>query len=88
MNMKMLYLQSDNYPTLMSTVTIRKELQEYLNNADERFIKLVYGMMQADKSSSLLSEAERKELDKRIARHKKGESKSYSWEEVKARLQG
>ncbi|WKK80436.2 addiction module protein [Marivirga arenosa] len=73
----------------MSTITLRKELQEYLNNADERFIQLVYGMMQADKSNDfLLSESERKKLDKRIARHKKGESKSYSWEEVKARLQG
>jgi len=72
----------------MSTITIRKELQEYLKNADERFLKLVYGMMQADKSSSLLSEAEREELDKRIARHKKGESKSYNWEEVKTSLQG
>ena len=72
----------------MSTMTIRKELQEYLNNADERFLNLVYGMMQADKFSGLLSEAEREELDKRITRHNKGESKSYSWEEVKTRLQG
>ncbi|HNP17243.1 MAG TPA: addiction module protein [Fulvivirga sp.] len=73
----------------MSATTIRKELQEYMGKADDRFIQLVYGMMQADKSSGfLLSEAEREELDKRIARHKKGESKSYSWDEVKTRLQG
>jgi putative addiction module component (TIGR02574 family) len=85
----MLSLKSRNNLKPMSTVTIRKELQEYLNNADERFIQLVYGMMQADKSNDfLLSETERKELDKRIARHKTGESKSYSWEEVKTRLQG
>jgi hypothetical protein len=73
----------------MNTVTIRKELQEYLKNADERFIHLVYGMMQADKSSDYsLNELERKELDKRISRHKKGESKSYNWEELKAQIQG
>lgn len=72
----------------MSTATIRKELQEYLKNADERFIQLVYGMMQADKAGDYsLNELERKELDKRISRHKKGASKSYSWEEVKAQIQ-
>lgn len=85
----MLSLQLHDNLNSMGTVTIRKELQEYLNNADERFIQLVYGMMQADKSSDfLLSESEQKELDKRIARHKKGESKSYNWEEIKAGLQG
>ncbi|UII31982.1 addiction module protein [Fulvivirga ulvae] len=85
----MLYLQSHDNPIAMNTVILRKELQDYISQADERFIQLVYGMMQADKSSGLLlSEAEREELDKRIARHKKGESKSYSWDEVKKRLQG
>ena len=84
----MLYLQADSYPINMSTVTIREELQEYLKKADERFLKLVYGMMQADKSEDLLNEAERVELDRRVARHKKGESKSYSWQEVKEGLQG
>ena len=72
----------------MSTITIREEVQEYLNKADERFIKLVYGMIQADKSGQLLSATEREELDKRIARHKSGASKSYTWDEVKSRLQG
>lgn len=82
-----LYLHNNLRP--MSIVSIRKELQEYLNDADERFIQLVYGMMQADKSNDfLLSESERIELDKRIARHKTGASKSLSWDEVKARLQG
>lgn len=85
----MLYLRLSNNLKSMSAATIRKELQEYMSKADDRFIQLVYGMMQADKSSGfLLNEAEREELDKRIARHKKGESKSYSWDEVKTRLQG
>ena len=72
----------------MSAITIRQEVQEYLNSADERFINLVYGMMQADKSNQLLTADERKELDRRIARHQSGESNSYSWEEVKSGLQG
>ncbi|MEM6526382.1 MAG: addiction module protein [Bacteroidota bacterium] len=84
--MKALYLQSDNDSTTMSTIKIREEVQEYLNKADERFINLVYGMIQADKSGPLLSATEREELDRRIARHKSGESKSYTWDEVKSSL--
>ena len=87
MSIKVLYLQAENLP-IMSTVTIREELQEYLKNADDRFIKLVYGMMQADKSEGLLNEYEREELDRRVARHKQGESRSYSWQEVKEGLSG
>lgn len=28
----------------MTTVALRKELQQYINHADERFLKLVYAM--------------------------------------------
>ncbi len=86
--MKALYLQYRK-GTKMSTGQIREMLHEYINQADERFIQLVYGMMQADKSKEyLLTEAEQEELEKRKYHHKNGKSKSYSWEEVKQRLQG
>ena len=32
----------------MSTKQIRKHLHEYIDNADERLLRLVYGMFQAD----------------------------------------
>jgi len=67
---------------------IREELQEYIKNADERFLKLVYGMMQADRSDGLLNESECEELDRRVDRHKQGKSRSYSWQEVKEGLSG
>lgn len=83
--MKTLYLGKG---MIMSTAQIRELLHEYINQADERFIQLVYGMIQADKSKGyLLSESEEEELEKRKDRHKTGASKSYSWEEIKQGLQ-
>ena len=72
----------------MTTTELRKELRQYIDKADSRFITLVYAMMKADEEGEedfVLSSAHKKELDTRVKRHKSGESKSYSWEEVKQR---
>lgn len=71
----------------MKTTKIREEIREYINNADDRFIQMVYAMMKVNKEDELLTEAERQEIDKRIARHKKGESKSYNWAEARAQIE-
>ena len=72
----------------MTTTEIRKELRQYINKADSRFIQMVYAMMKADEEGDenfVLSELQKNELDARVKRHKSGESKSYGWEEVKQR---
>jgi len=38
----------------MSSIQIREELQKYINEADDRFIHLVYGMMKEDKKGTLI----------------------------------
>lgn len=71
----------------MNTTHLREELHQYINQADDRFIQLVYAMVQADKQEQeLLTQAEKEELARRMKQHKNGQSKSYTWEEVKARL--
>jgi putative addiction module component (TIGR02574 family) len=71
----------------MNTTKIKEELYEYINQADDRFIQLIYAMVQADKKElGLLDQDEKDELDRRVERHKSGQSKPYTWEEVKARL--
>ena len=67
----------------MGAAQLREELHQFINRADERVLNLMYGMMKAD-SESLLTPAQQEDLDKRIDRHKKGESKSYSWSEARA----
>ncbi len=71
----------------MNTTKIKEELYQYINQADDRFIQLVYAMVQADKKEQeLLSQEEKEKLERRVERHKNGQSKSYTWEEVKARI--
>ena len=71
----------------MNTTKTKEELYHYITQEDDRFIQLVYAMVQADKKEQeLLSQEEKEELERRVERHKNGQSKSYTWEEVKARI--
>jgi predicted GIY-YIG superfamily endonuclease len=70
----------------MVAAQIREELHEYINHADERVLNLIYGMMRAD-NDELLTQGQQEDLDERIARHKSGESKSYSWSEARAQIE-
>ena len=47
-------------------------------------IEKIWGSLNTDDLE--ISESHKKELDKRLARLKKGETKFYKWEEVKSRL--
>ncbi len=82
---KTLSLQKALY---MSTASIREELHEYINNADDRFIQLVYGMMQADMTEKdfELSEAHRKILDERLEAHQSSPQSGSKWSDVKSRI--
>jgi len=71
----------------MGAAQIREELHQFINHADERILNLMYGMMKADSEKSILTAEQQEDLDKRIASHKKGESKSYSWSEARAQIE-
>lgn len=64
----------------------RDEIHEYIEHADERFVSLVYAMMQADNANEkdALTIEQQEDLRIRIERHRNGVSKSYSWEEAKS----
>jgi len=72
----------------MGTPQIRELLHEYINQADERFIKLVFGMMQADikEYDDQLSVRQQEELDRRLEKYENGEMKFSSWDTVKDRI--
>jgi len=42
----------------MNTSTVRKEIHDYVDGADRRFLTLVHGMIQAEKQSLLSSKEE------------------------------
>lgn len=70
----------------MNTLEKRDYIHNYLyrvddENIDEMF-KKVQSLVEKDITLTL---AQEEEVEKRVLRHKNGESKSYSWSEVKSR---
>lgn len=74
----------------MSTIEIKEHLHEYIDQADERMLKLLYAMAQADleEREFQLTDTHIKILDERIASHKTDPEAGSSWEEVKSRIKG
>ena len=78
----------------MTAVKIRQKVHSIIDNTDERILKVVYAMLKeyekAEAESSLLTDEQREEVDRRWKNHKNGKSKSYTIDEVnkyvKARL--
>ena len=74
-----------------STLEIRKTIHEFIDIADERILRIINGIIDAEEeviseSNPTVPEWFYDELDKRREKHLKGETKSFSWEEVKERL--
>ena len=69
---------------------LRKEAKKYLDHADERVVKMVYAMLEADAtneaSSNQLTPEQEAELDADIELYEKGLMEFSTWEDVKARI--
>ena len=73
----------------MGTAQRLEQIQEYLmTKADDRFVNLVYEMVQADLSGENyeLSPAHKKLLDERLEAHESNPSQGRSWQAVKSSL--
>lgn len=71
----------------MSASQIRKELHSFIDQADERILKLLYGMMSADRNEDFeLTEAHKQILDNRLNSHNSNPEEGSSWKDVKARV--
>ena len=74
----------------MTTSAIRKNLHKYVDTVDDSFARVMHAMVQeylsSFKGDITLTPAQERELDRRIERHRKGESKSFTWTEVKNSL--
>lgn len=66
-------------------VDIRKRIHEFIDQADEKMLRVFNELISAKTSDeeSDIPKSFYEELDKRRERHLKGESKSYTWEEIK-----
>ncbi|MFV0539684.1 MAG: addiction module protein [Aestuariibaculum sp.] len=70
----------------MKTIELRKTVKEYINTADVRLLKMMMALAesyQSDEEELTLTEEQYQMIDKRREAHLKGESKSFTWEQVK-----
>jgi putative addiction module component (TIGR02574 family) len=80
------YIYNNKIETIMATSDLRNTVKEYVNTADIRLLKLIKALAesyQKDEEELALSEEQYKMIDKRREAHLKGESKSFTWDEVK-----
>lgn len=70
----------------MNTIEKRDYIHNFLYIVDDSIIDEMYKQVQSivEREISLNADQEL-ELEKRVERHKSGQSKSFSWEEVKKR---
>lgn len=72
----------------MTTTIIRKKVHQYIDEAEENVLEVVYKMLKlyaGDDNQSMLSDEQKKELDRRSKLYHQGKLKASSWEEVKQR---
>ena len=71
----------------MSPSQLREKLHQFINDADDRFIKMVYALAKEYQEDEIeLSSQHQKILDARIISHKNNPDAGSEWGEVKARI--
>ena len=70
----------------MTTLDLRKTVKQYINTADIRLLKMIKALAESyqnDEQELTLTKEQYELIDKRREAHLKGESKSFTWEQVK-----
>lgn len=81
-----LYIYNKKKEIIMVTIDLRNTVKEYINTADIRLLKMIKALAESyqnDEQELTLSEEQYQMIDKRREAHLKGESKSFTWEQVK-----
>ena len=72
----------------MATTELKSTVQNYIENADTRLLKMIKALVESYREEGdefILNDDHYSEIDKRREAHSKGNSQSYSWEQVKKR---
>jgi hypothetical protein len=71
----------------MTTIAIRKKVHQYLDDVDDSVLAIIYQMLKSYKEEkgleSMLTKAQKTELDKTLREHKAGKLKYYTLDEAK-----
>ncbi len=81
-----LYICYTKNVEIMATIDLRKTVKQYINTADIRLLKMIKALAESyqnDEQELTLTKEQYELIDKRREAHLKGESKSFTWEQVK-----
>ncbi len=81
-----LYICYTKSVEIMATIDLRKTVKQYVNTADIRLLKMIKALAESyqnDEQELTLTKEQYELIDKRREAHLKGESKSFTWEQVK-----
>lgn len=74
----------------MTKTAIRKKVIDFVNQADAEILDLVYKLvcqMEQESESSLMSDSQKQEVERRSLAIEAGEIKLTSWSDVKKKIQ-
>ena len=73
----------------MTTTAIRKKVHQYIDHAEENVLEVVYKMLKLySQDESMLTNAQKHELDKTLSEHKAGKLKYYSVSQAREAVYG
>lgn len=76
----------------MEPASLRQKLHQYVDNGDEKLLKLMYAVAreynEEDDSEYQFTEEEIKLFEERSAKRQNGESKTYDWKDAKEIILG
>ena len=71
----------------MTTTDIRKELHEHIEDADDRLLRILYGVVLAGKESHEIPEWHKIILGERLEDYQKNPGNVISWEDLKSKIE-
>ncbi len=71
----------------MNTLEIKKELHEYIDEADDRLLALIYGMIAADKLNLYIPDWHQKIVEERLEEYERNPKNTISWEDLKSKIE-
>lgn len=71
----------------MGVTDLKKELHEAIEDADDRLLTLIYGMILADRQRDEIPEWHKKIVEERLVAYEQNPSNAITWEELKAKIE-
>jgi hypothetical protein len=66
----------------MDTLAVKNRIRDYLEDADERILRIINAIIESESDDYELSESHKEILDERLKHHEENPGDGKSWEEA------